>query len=107
MTAGNASGVNDGAAAIIVASEAAVKRHGLEPRARVVAAASAGVPPRIMGVGPVPATRKLMDRLGLKIGDLIEVALRKAGAAHLLANGFTIGLIYLATEGGDCKCCFF
>src|SRR6266581_6107702 len=77
VTAGNASGVNDGAAAIIVASEAAVKRHGLEPRARVVAAASAGVPPRIMGVGPVPATRKLMDRLGLKIGDFDAIELNE------------------------------
>src|ERR1700676_3353143 len=66
VTAGNASGVNDGAAAMIIASEAAVKRYGLKPRARVLASASAGVPPRIMGIGPVPATRKLMDRLKLK-----------------------------------------
>src|SRR6187397_2164234 len=64
VTAGNASGVNDGAAAMILASEAAVKKHGLTPRARILGLASAGVPPRIMGIGPVPATRKLMERLG-------------------------------------------
>src|SRR6195256_2808137 len=69
VTAGNASGVNDGAAAMILASEAAVKKHGLTPRARVLGMASAGVPPRIMGIGPVPATEKLMARLRLKIGD--------------------------------------
>ena len=62
MTAGNASGVNDGAAALIIASEAAAKRHGLTPRARVVAMATAGVAPRIMGIGPVPATQKLLER---------------------------------------------
>ena len=64
VTAGNASGVNDGAAAMILASEAAVKKHGLTPRARILGLASAAVPPRIMGIGPVPATRKLMERLG-------------------------------------------
>ena len=63
LTAGNASGVNDGAAALILASEQAVKRHGLTPRARVLGMASAAVPPRIMGIGPVPSTRKLMERL--------------------------------------------
>src|SRR5947209_16176255 len=75
VTAGNASGVNDGAAAMILASEAALKKHGLTPRARILGLASAGVPPRIMGIGPVPATRKLMERLGLKISDfdLIEL----------------------------------
>ncbi|MGN6669317.1 MAG: acetyl-CoA C-acyltransferase, partial [Trinickia sp.] len=75
VTAGNASGVNDGAAAMILASELAVKRHGLHPRARILGLASAAVPPRIMGIGPVPATRKLMERLGLKISDfdLIEL----------------------------------
>ena len=65
VTAGNASGVNDGAAAMILALEAAVKKHGLTPRARILGLASAAVPPRIMGIGPVPATRKLMERLGL------------------------------------------
>src|SRR5690606_20916388 len=65
VTAGNASGVNDGAAALILASEAAVRRHGLTPFARVLGAASAGVAPRVMGLGPAPATRKLCDRLGM------------------------------------------
>src|SRR5688500_10627151 len=69
VTAGNASGVNDGAAAIIIASEEAAKRNGLTPRARVLGAAVAGVPPRIMGIGPAPASEKLMQRLGLKIRD--------------------------------------
>ena len=69
ITAGNASGINDGAAAIILACEEAVKVHGLHPRARVLGMASAAVPPRIMGIGPVPSTRKLMERLGFKIGD--------------------------------------
>jgi acetyl-CoA acetyltransferase family protein len=85
VTAGNASGVNDGAAALIVASEAAAKRHGLTPRARVVGAASAGVPPRIMGIGPVPATQKLLARLGLEIGDLDVIELNEAFAAQALA----------------------
>ncbi|HSD35375.1 MAG TPA: acetyl-CoA C-acyltransferase, partial [Alphaproteobacteria bacterium] len=65
VTAGNASGVNDGAAALIIASEEAAKRHGLTPRARILGAAAAGVEPRVMGIGPVPATRKLLARLGL------------------------------------------
>src|SRR5471032_1175740 len=69
VTAGNASGVNDGAAAMLIASEAAVKKHGLTPTARITGMASAGVPPRVMGIGPVPSTRKLMERYGLKIGD--------------------------------------
>src|SRR6516225_2725664 len=67
ITAGNASGINDGAAAMILACEEAAKEHGLKPRARVVGMASAAVPPRIMGIGPVPSTKKLMERLGLKI----------------------------------------
>jgi 3-oxoadipyl-CoA thiolase len=92
VTAGNASGVNDGAAAMIIASEAAVKRHGLTPRARVLAAASAGVPPRIMGIGPVPATRKLMDRLKLKIGDFDVIELNEAFAAQSLAVLRQLGL---------------
>jgi hypothetical protein len=69
VTAGNASGINDGAAAVILASAQAAERHGLKPRARVLGMASAAVPPRVMGMGPVPATRKLMARLGLQIGD--------------------------------------
>jgi 3-oxoadipyl-CoA thiolase len=92
VTAGNASGVNDGAAAMIVASEAAVKAHGLTPRARILGMASAAVPPRIMGIGPVPATQKLMARLGHKIGgyDLIEI--NEAFASQSLACLRQLGL---------------
>ncbi len=85
VTAGNASGINDGAAAIILASEEAVKAHGLTPRARVLGMASAGVPPRIMGIGPVPSTKKLLERLGLKIGDFDVIELNEAFAAQGLA----------------------
>ena len=85
VTAGNASGVNDGAAAMILASEAAVKKHGLTPRARVLGMASAGVPPRIMGIGPVPSTRKLMERLSLKIGNFDVIELNEAFASQALA----------------------
>src|SRR6266852_9628258 len=85
VTAGNASGVNDGAAAMILASEAAVKRHGLTPRAKILGLASAAVPPRIMGIGPVPATRKLMERLGLKIGDFDLIELNEAFASQGIA----------------------
>ncbi len=85
VTAGNASGVNDGAAAMILASEAAARRHGLNPRARVLGMASAAVPPRVMGIGPVPSTRKLMERLGLKIGDFDTIELNEAFASQALA----------------------
>src|SRR6201992_3616559 len=85
VTAGNASGVNDGAAAMILASEAAVKKHGLTPRARILGLASAAVPPRIMGIGPVPATRKLMERLGLKIFDFDLIELNEAFASQGIA----------------------
>ncbi len=85
VTAGNASGVNDGAAALIVASEAAAKQHGLTPRARIVAMATAGVPPRIMGIGPAPATEKLLARTGLKIGDIDVIELNEAFASQGLA----------------------
>jgi 3-oxoadipyl-CoA thiolase len=85
ITAGNASGVNDGAAAIILASEDAAKEHGLTPRARVLGMASAGVPPRIMGIGPVPSTRKLMERLGFKIGDFDLIELNEAFASQGIA----------------------
>ena len=85
VTAGNASGINDGAAAIILASEDAVKEHGLTPRARVLGMASAGVPPRVMGIGPVPSTRKLMEKLGLKISDFDLIELNEAFAAQGLA----------------------
>jgi 3-oxoadipyl-CoA thiolase len=85
VTAGNASGVNDGAAAIIIASEEAAKRNGLAPRARVIGAAVAGVPPRIMGIGPAPASEKLMKRLGVKVGDFDVIELNEAFAAQGLA----------------------
>jgi 3-oxoadipyl-CoA thiolase len=92
VTAGNASGVNDGAAAMIIASAAAVERHGLTPRARVLGTASAGVPPRVMGIGPVPSTRKLMERLGLKIGDFDLVEINEAFASQSLACLRQLGL---------------
>jgi 3-oxoadipyl-CoA thiolase len=85
ITAGIASGVNDGAAAMLLASDAAAKTHGLTPRARVLGMASAAVPPRVMGIGPVPSTRKLMDRLGLKIGDFDLIELNEAFASQGLA----------------------
>ena len=92
VTAGNASGVNDGAAAIIVASEEAAKRNGLTPRARVLGAAVAGVPPRIMGIGPAPATEKLLKRLGLKIDQMDVIELNEAFAAQALAVLRQLGL---------------
>jgi 3-oxoadipyl-CoA thiolase len=92
VTAGNASGVNDGAAAVIVASEAAVKEHGLTPRARILGMASAAVPPRIMGIGPVPATRKLMARLQHKIGDYDLIEINEAFASQSLACLRQLGL---------------
>jgi 3-oxoadipyl-CoA thiolase len=92
VTAGNASGVNDGAAAMVLASEAAVKKHGLTPRARVLGMASAGVPPRIMGIGPVPSTQKLMERLKLKIGDFDLIELNEAFASQALACLRQLGL---------------
>ena len=92
VTAGNASGVNDGAAAMIVASEAAVKAHGLTPRARVLGMASAAVPPRIMGIGPVPSTQKLMARLGHKISDYAVIELNEAFASQSLAVLRQLGL---------------
>jgi len=92
VTAGNASGVNDGAAAMILASADAVKRHGLSPRARILGMASAGVPPRIMGIGPVPSTRKLMERLKLKIGDFSLIEINEAFASQSLACLRQLGL---------------
>ena len=85
VTAGNASGVNDGAAAIIIASEEAAKRNGLTPRARILGAAVAGVPPRIMGIGPAPATEKLAKRLGINVADFDVIELNEAFAAQGLA----------------------
>ena len=85
VTAGNSSGVNDGAAALIVADEDAAKRHGLTPRARIVGAATAGVPPRIMGIGPAPATRKALAITGLSLDDMDVIELNEAFAAQSLA----------------------
>lgn len=92
VTAGNASGVNDGAAALLIASDRAVERYGLTPLARITGLASAGVEPRIMGIGPVPATRKLLSRLGLSIGDMDIVELNEAFAAQALAVLRDLGL---------------
>jgi 3-oxoadipyl-CoA thiolase len=92
VTAGNASGVNDGAAALIVASENAAARHGLTPIARILGCATAGVAPRVMGIGPAPASRKLMDRLGLSITDFDVIELNEAFAAQGLAVMRELGL---------------
>ncbi len=92
VTAGNASGINDGAAALIIASEEAAKRNGLTPKARILGAAVAGVPPRIMGIGPAPASEKLMNRLGLNIGDFDVIELNEAFAAQGLAVLRQLGL---------------
>jgi acetyl-CoA acyltransferase len=92
VTAGNASGVNDGAAALIVASEAEATRHGLTPRARILGSAVAGVPPRVMGIGPAPASRKLLARLGLSVGDMDVIELNEAFAAQGLAVMRELGL---------------
>jgi acetyl-CoA acyltransferase len=85
VTAGNSSGVNDGAGALLVATEKAARRNGLTPRARIVCAASAGVEPRIMGMGPVPATRKALDRAGLKMANIDVIELNEAFASQSLA----------------------
>jgi 3-oxoadipyl-CoA thiolase len=92
VTAGNASGVNDGAAALIVATEDAAKRNGLTPRARFVGGAVAGVPPRIMGIGPAPASEKLLKRLGLTIAEMDVIELNEAFAAQGLAVMRRLGL---------------
>jgi len=92
VTAGNASGVNDGSAALLVASEEAVKRFGLTPRARVVAAAVAGVEPRIMGIGPIPASRKVLAKAGLSIDQMDVIELNEAFAAQALAVTRDLGL---------------
>jgi len=92
VTAGNASGVNDGAACLIIASEAAAKKHGLTPRARILGMATAGVAPRIMGIGPAPASLKLLERLGIRIGDIDVIELNEAFAAQALAVTRQLGL---------------
>ena len=85
VTAGNASGVNDGAAALLLADEKAAARHGLTPRARVVGMATAGVAPRIMGIGPAPATRKVLAQTGLTLEQMDVIELNEAFAAQGLA----------------------
>ena len=104
VTAGNASGVNDGAAALIVASEAAIGRHGLTPMARLVGGATAGVSPRIMGIGPVPATRKLLERIGWTADGLDRVELNEAFASQGLAVLRELGIAddaeHVNTHGG-------
>ena len=104
VTAGNASGVNDGAAALIIASEDAAKRHGLNPRARILGTAVAGVPPRIMGIGPAPASAKLLDRLGLHIDQIDVIELNEAFAAQGLAVLRQLGIAddsaYVNPNGG-------
>jgi acetyl-CoA acyltransferase len=85
VTAGNASGINDGACALLLASEAAVKKHGLTPKARVIAGATAGVAPRIMGMGPVPASKKVLAKAGLSIAQMDVIELNEAFASQALA----------------------
>ena len=92
VTAGNASGINDGAAAVLVASSDAVDRLGLEPAARIVSMTVAGVPPRIMGIGPVPATRKLLDRTGVGLDEMGVIELNEAFASQSLAVLRQLGL---------------
>jgi len=92
VTAGNSSGINDGAAAVIVASESAVARYGLQPRARIVATATAGVAPRIMGIGPVPAVQKLLARTNVALADIDVIELNEAFAAQSLAVLRRLGL---------------
>lgn len=92
VTAGNASGVNDGAAALLLAAERAAIKHGLKPRARIVGAAVAGVPPRIMGIGPAPATRKVFEKTGLVLDDMDVLEFNEAFAAQALACTRDLGI---------------
>lgn len=92
VTAGNSSGVNDGACAVVIASEAAARRHGLTPRARIVGSATAGVAPRIMGIGPIPATKKLLQRIEVPLGKIDIIELNEAFAAQALAVTRELGL---------------
>jgi acetyl-CoA acyltransferase len=104
VTAGNASGVNDGACAVLIASADAAKKHGLTPKARVVAAAVAGVAPRIMGFGPAPAMRKVLAKAGVKLGDIDVIELNEAFAAQALAvtrdHGIPDDAPYVNPNGG-------
>jgi acetyl-CoA acyltransferase len=92
VTAGNASGINDGAAALVIASANAARRHGLTPRARIVATAVTGVPPRVMGIGPAPAVQRLLQRTGLTLGEIDLIELNEAFAAQALAVLRELGL---------------
>lgn len=92
VTAGNSSGINDGSAALLIASEEALKRYNLEPMARIVASAAAGVEPRIMGMGPVPSTRKALARAGLELGQMDVIELNEAFAAQSLACMRELGI---------------
>jgi acetyl-CoA acetyltransferase family protein len=93
VTAGNASGLNDGAAAVLVASEAAMERHGLKPLARIVTSAVTGVEPRIMGIGPVTASRKALERAGLTLEAMDIIELNEAFAAQVLSCTRALGLV--------------
>ena len=92
MTAGNSAGINDGAAAVLLVSEDALKRYNLKPMARVVASAVAGVDPSVMGLGPIPATRKVLQRAGLTLADLDLIELNEAFAAQSIACVRELGL---------------
>ena len=92
VTAGNSSTLNDGAAAMVIASQAYVDRNGLRPRARIVASASAGVAPEIMGIGPVPASRKALERAGLSIADIDIAEVNEAFSSQALASLSDLGL---------------
>jgi 3-oxoadipyl-CoA thiolase len=94
VTAGNSSGVNDGAAALIIASEEAARRHGLTPRARIVGMASAGVTPRIMGIGPAPATQRLLEHTGVALADVAVIELNEAFAAQSIAVLDQLGIAH-------------
>jgi acetyl-CoA acetyltransferase family protein len=104
VTAGNASGVNDGAAVILLASEGAVRRYDVRPRARFVASAVAGVPPRVMGLGPVPATRKVLERSGLSLGQMDVIEMNEPFAAQAIAvlrqPGIPEDATYVNAAGG-------
>jgi acetyl-CoA acetyltransferase family protein len=92
VTAGNSSGINDGAAALVVASESGLARHGLEPIARIVGSATAGVAPRIMGIGPVPATERLLSRIGWELATVDVIELNEAFASQALATLRKLGI---------------
>jgi 3-oxoadipyl-CoA thiolase len=92
ITAGNASGINDGACALLLGSAAALERYGLQPLARVISMAAAGVAPRIMGIGPIPAINKLLAKIGLRLGDFDRIEINEAFAAQVLACTRSLGL---------------